>query len=325
MSNYDPALVGCRGGWRKYEGNPLIGGEDDFCFDNYTIRIDGHYRMYISWRTHYAIAYTDSVDGIHWGKRHVIMEPRKEICWEEDVNRPTILQRNGKYMMWYSAQTAAGFNEGKWTENYIGASLADSGTSVIAYAESDDGIHWTRLDYPVLMPDRSWERQSLMNPSVLFDETRKMYQMWYCGGGWFEPDCIGYAESTDGIHWTKHPNNPVFLPEPANIWERSRVAGTSMIYEDGWYTLFYIGYEDLFKTRICAARSKNGIDGWQRHPANPLISAGMPGDWDCEATYKPHLVWDEAGNRWLMYFNARTGTTERIGLAVHAGRNLWEE
>ena len=70
--------------------------------------------------------------------------------------------------------------------------------------------------------------------------------MWYCGGGWFEPDCIGYAESVDGVHWNKHIDNPVFTPEPTNIWEKARVAGPSILYDDGWFWLFYIGYEDLF-------------------------------------------------------------------------------
>lgn len=325
MANYDPKTLGCQGGWQRCASNPLIGDENDFCFDNYTMRIDDHYRMYFSWRTHYAIAYTESADGIHWGERHIVLSPRKNIPWEEDVNRPTLLNRNGKLLMWYSAQTTSGFHQGKWVDQYLDASLADSGTSVIAFAYSDDGGEtWQRLDEPVLIPDQPWEKQSLMNPTVLWNSQQNQYQMWYCGGGWFEPDCIGYATSKDGIHWTKHANNPVFTANPDQIWERERVAGPSMMYEDDWYYLFYIGYEDLFKTRICAARSKNGVDNWQRHPQNPLISGGMPGAWDVEAAYKPHLLWDTDQNRWLMYFNARKGTTERIGLAIHPGRDLWK-
>ena len=323
MQNYDPLKIGCQAGWYRYEGNPLIGGEGDFCFDNYVLQMNGRYRMYFSWRTHYGIAYTESDDGLNWGERKLVMLPREEILWEEDVNRPTIVRRGEKLMMWYSAQTAAGFNQGKWTDNYIDASLADSGTSVIAFAQSDDGEQWERMDQPVLVPDQLWEKHSLMNPSVIWDEERGRFLMWYCGGGWFEPDCIGFAISEDGIHWTKCAQNPVFTAEPDNLWERERVAGCSVMYDSGWYYLFYIGYEDLFKTRICAARSRNGINGWQRHPENPIISAGMPGGWDCESTYKPHLIWEEEKGRWLMYFNARTGTTERIGLAIHPGKNLW--
>ena len=323
MQSYDPSKIGCRSGWYKFEGNPLIGGPDDFCFDNVVIRFHGRYRMYFSWRTHYAIAYTESEDGLRWGERKIVLLPREDIDWEEDVNRPTIVQQGDKLLMWYSAQTTDGFSQGKWTDNYIQASLADTGTSVIAFAQSVDGEHWERYDQPVLIPDQPWEKRSLMNPSVIWDASRGIYHMWYCGGGWFEPDCIGYASSTDGIHWQKYAQNPVFQAKQENLWERERVAGCSALYADGWYYLFYIGYEDLFKTRICMARSKNGVTDWQRHPENPIISAGMPGAWDCESTYKPHLVWDEKNERWLMYFNARTGTTERIGLAIHPGRDLW--
>ena len=58
MLNYDPQKVGCQGGWRKYENNPVIGEYGDFCFDNHVLKVNGKFRMYFSWRTHYSIAYT---------------------------------------------------------------------------------------------------------------------------------------------------------------------------------------------------------------------------------------------------------------------------
>ena len=129
--------------------------------------------------------------------------------------------------------------------------------------------------------------------------------------------------TTTGIVWEKCGKNPVFTPDKKNLWERAHVAGCQVIQMDGWYYMFYIGYEDLFKARICLARSKDGVSGWERHPMNPIISAGLPGAWDCESIYKPFLYYDEDQDRWLMYFNARTGTTERIGIAIHNGRDFW--
>ena len=323
MLNYDPQKVGCQGGWRKYENNPVIGEYGDFCFDNHVLKVNGKFRMYFSWRTHYSIAYTESDDGFNWGERHVILSPRPEIEWEEDLNRPAVDYRNGKFRMWYSSQTTGGFNKGKWVDSYIEASKEDKGGSVIGYAESDDGINWKRLDQPVLVPEKEWEKASLMCPTILWNEQEQIYQMWYSGGGWFEPDAIGYATSKDGRNWEKHPDNPGFKPNTANLWERAHVAGCQVVNENDWYYMFYIGYEDLFKSRIGLARSKDGISGWESHSENPIISAGLPGAWDCESIYKPFVFWDEMNDRWLMYFNARTGTTERIGIAIHDGRDFW--
>ena len=56
-----------------------------------------------------------------------------------------------------------------------------------------------------------------MCPNVIWDESARLFRMWYSGGDQYEPDAIGYAFSTDGLHWTKHPGNPVFQPEGADL------------------------------------------------------------------------------------------------------------
>ena len=78
-------------------------------------------------------------------------------------------------------------------------------------------------------------KRSLMCPTILWDQKKEIYKLWYCGGGWFEPDAIGYAESKDGIVWEKCGKNPVFTPDKKNLWERAHVAGCQVIQMDGWY------------------------------------------------------------------------------------------
>ena len=119
MLNYDPCTIGCQAGWRKYEHNPVLGDSGDFCFDNHVLKVGDKLRMYFSWRTHYSIAYTESEDGLHWGERHVVLSPRQDISWEEDLNRPAIDYRNGVFHMWYSSQTTGGFNKRKWVDSYM--------------------------------------------------------------------------------------------------------------------------------------------------------------------------------------------------------------
>lgn len=315
--------VGTQGGWTKYVQNPVIGGEDDFRFDNHVLRTENGYRMYFSWRKHYAIAMCESTDGISWSEPRLVVEPRPETGWEDDINRPAVVVRDGMYHMWYSGQTAGTtFASTTWTEAYLEASSNTAGTSAIGYATSTDGITWERRDAPVLEPELEWEQQALMCPTVFFDEEMQLYRMWYSGGGWFEPNALGAAVSDDGISWRREAETPVFGPDPDELWERERVAGAHVVKRDGWHYLFYIGYEDMFKARIGLARSRDGISEWERHPANPILSAGVPGSWDSESIYKPFVLAEGDNDRWIMWFNARKGTTERIGVAIHEGLDL---
>ncbi|MDR5699477.1 family 43 glycosylhydrolase [Agromyces aerolatus] len=315
--------VGAQGGWRKLVNNPVLGDDEDFRFDNHVLRTEQGYRMYFSWRKHYAIAMTESEDGVNWSEPRLVVEPRPETGWEDDINRPAVVYRDGTYHMWYSGQTAGRtFASETWTEAYLEASSNTLGTSAIGYATSSDGISWTRRDTPVLSAAPEWEQQSLMCPTVFWSEDEGVYKMWYSGGGWFEPNAIGHAVSPDGITWTRVSDAPVFGPNPNELWERERIAGAHVMVHDGWHYLFYIGYEDMFKARIGLARSRDGISGWERHPANPILSAGIPGAWDSESIYKPFVLFEEDRDRWIMWFNARKGTTERIGVAIHDGRDL---
>lgn len=137
-------------GWRKYSGNPVLGGDLGTCFDIGVIREDGVYRMYFSWRPKKSVALTESKDGFHWSEPKIILGPRPETGWEDDINRPVVIKHAGLYQMWYTGQA--------------------KGQSWIGYATSRDGIIWQRKsDKPVLSPEIKWEKVAVMCPSVLWD------------------------------------------------------------------------------------------------------------------------------------------------------------
>lgn len=292
------------GGWRKYEGNPVLGNERlGTCFDIYVMEDAGEYRMYFSWRSRKSLAVTTSPDGIAWSEPRIILEPRLETGWEDDLNRNCVLKREDGYHMWYTGQ-------------------ANHHNSWIGYATSPDGYHWKRMSgQPVLYSERPFEGESVMNPCVLWDEQDGLFKMWYSAGQTYEPNVLAFATSPDGIHWSKLPANPIFPPSRANVYEQERVGGCQVFQRDGWYYLFYIGYEDIDTARICLARSPDGVTRWQRHPCNPIISP-TPGAWDADACYKPHAVWQPEKQRWLLWYNGRHKAPEFIGLAIHDGYDL---
>ncbi len=296
----DKSAVETSAGWVKYDKNPVLGGKLGTCFDISVLKESDGYRMWFSWRPKKSIALVESKDGMEWSKPTIVLGPNPQTDWESDVNRPVVIKDGDGYRMWYTGQAR--------------------GRSWIGYATSADGKNWQRMSAkPVLSPEQAWEKVAVMCPHVIYDDAMKQYRMWYSGGEQYEPNAIGYATSADGLRWTKHESNPVFKADPKSEWEKDRVTACQVIRQGDWYLMFYIGFRDEHRAQIGVARSKDGISGWQRHPANPIIRPGT-GKWDHDAVYKPCAIFD--GQRWLLWYNGRKGGVEQIGLATHYGEDL---
>jgi predicted GH43/DUF377 family glycosyl hydrolase len=192
--------------------------------------------------------------------------------------------------------------------------------SWVGYATSTDGKTWKRMsDRPVLASEKPWEKVAVMCPHVIWDEPAGLYRMWYSAGEQYEPNAIGHATSPDGLTWTKHADNPVFRPDPQCPWEKHKVTACQVLRQGDWHVMFYIGFRDEDHAQIGIARSKDGLSGWQRHPANPILRPGRD-KWDHDACYKPFAIL--GGGRWLLWYNGRRGGAEQIGLAMHEGEDL---
>jgi predicted GH43/DUF377 family glycosyl hydrolase len=286
--------------WTKYAGNPVLGGQYGTCFDICVLYEAGTYRMWVSWRPKKSIAITESKDGIHWSPPEIVLGPRTETGWEDDMNRPVVVHREDGYHMWYTGQA--------------------NGKSCIGYATGPDGRNWVRKSLnPVLEPSVSWEGVATMCPHVMWDRESHVWKMWYSAGQQYEPNAIGYATSRDGLQWEKYANNPVMTPDPHSDWEKDRVTAAQIIFWKGWYYSFYIGFRDIDHAQIGLARSKNGITDWVRHAGNPIVRP-TPDGWDADACYKPYAVY--VHDRWMLWYNGRHNHLEQIGLVTHSGGNL---
>ncbi|NCA80525.1 MAG: hypothetical protein EOM76_10145 [Sphingobacteriia bacterium] len=290
----------CSGGWLKYENNPVLGGDLGTVFDISVLKgIDNIYRMYSSWRPQKSIALSESKDGLIWSTPMVCLSFNYDSNWERNLNRPVVIEKDGTYHMWYTGQS----KDNSW----------------IGYATSKDGKNWSRKsEKPVLSPDTPWEKVAVMCPDVIWDAQQKLFKMWYSGGEQYEPDAIGYATSSDGLHWEKYVNNPVFANNIANEWEQAKVTACQVIKRQNDYLMFYIGFKNVDYAQIGMARSKDGITNWERFKDNPIIKPGN--GWDSSAVYKPYAIPDN--NRWLLYYNGRRDSHEQIGIAIHEGLDL---
>lgn len=298
--------TGTQGGWKKYEENPVLGGSYGTCFDISVLEDGDVIRMYFSWRDKGSVALVESTDGIHWSEPIICLGPRAtEKGWEDEINRPVVVKRENIYHMWYTGQYKPG--------------MAD-GNSYLFYATSEDGVKFKRMsEEPVMFPEFEWEKVAVMCPHVIWDEENQVYKMWYSAGEQYEPNAIGYAESSDGYHWKKYEGNPIFAADPKNEWEKHKAAACQVIKRKDGYLMFYIGYHNEDYAQIGMAFSENGITDWKRSAQNPII-APDPGCFDGEACYKPYVI--QRDGKWMLWYNGRKGHKEQIGMATYEGADV---
>lgn len=286
--------------FEKYEGNPVLGDDSTGSFfDPFVMKDNDEYRMYVSDRDNGSIVLSTSRDGISWSKPAEVLGKDSTSGWEEIVNRCSVAVKDGTYYLYYTGQ--------------------QNNVSRIGVAVSKDGKSFDRIKTDcILSPEENWEGISVMNPFVIYDGSEGLFKMWYSCGDTFEPDMICYATSTDGISFEKYAYNPIFS-KGKNDYDHVKVSvGHVVKLSDNEYLMFYIGYKTTYEASICAARSKDGITGWERSTKNPLI-VPTPESWDQSACYKPTAVYDEASDKWMLWYNGRNDVAEYIGFATYSG------
>ena len=133
-------------------------------------------------------------------------------------------------------------------------------TSHIGYAVSEDGVHWSRLDRPVLSPREEWETRGVEDPRVT--EIEGTFYMTYTG---YSPrgTRAALARSTNLITWERM---GVILPDEDN---KDHVLFPSRI--GGRYVLLHRRPPDIW-----LAYSDDLIH-WSDHR---VIMRPRPGMWD---------------------------------------------
>ncbi len=140
----------------------------------------------------------------------------------------------------------------------------------LATASSPDGP-WTKHPAnPVLAPGPdSWDGHSTRVPMVWKEDST--YHMIYTGysGSSYQ---LGYAYSSDGISWTKHPSNPVFN-DPG--WAHDQTENWGVMKVGSEYLVWY----SSFGMRQIGVAVSTDLVNWTAHQSDPVFaSSGDTGD-----------------------------------------------
>jgi hypothetical protein len=136
---------------------------------------------------------------------------------------------------------------------YSGGADWPGGAAAIGMATSPDGILWTKYNDPTTTappfvesdlvmqpgPPGSWDSDGVWGCTALGTPTG--WEMFYSGSD-LKSVQIGYATSIDGIHWTKHKDNPILGAETEPVVaeiESPILQSPSAIVNDSTYVLYY--------------------------------------------------------------------------------------
>jgi predicted GH43/DUF377 family glycosyl hydrolase len=198
----------------------------------------------------------------------------------------SVLKKGVEYLMWFS-----------WRPR-----------KSIALVRSRDGIHWS-APVIVLEPDPKSPWQSDVNRPVVIEQAGK-FHMWYTGQS-NGHSSIGYAVSTDGIHWKRMTGNPVLSPDEA--WERVAVMCPDVIWDGGIYRMWYSGGEQYEPNAIGAATSRDGIH-WTKSAANPVFTSDEHAPWEQQRVTGCQVI-RLGGWYYMFYIGFENIDHAQIGLA----------
>jgi predicted GH43/DUF377 family glycosyl hydrolase len=213
--------------------------------------------------------------------------------WESaGTFNPAVVQHGDKVVMLYRAQDK-------------------QGTSRLGYAESADGIHFTRRDQPVLSPSAEYEKDGgVEDPRLVqFGDT---YYLTYTGYNKKDAQlCL--ATSTDLIHWDR---KGVIIPANKGNWNVKWTKSGAIIPEmiDGKYWMYFLATNADNKDQAGLASSTDLLH-WTEATQLPVLPV-RPGRFDSRvAEPGPSPIVTPKGIV-LIYNGADDKLVYRTGMAV---------
>lgn len=176
-------------------------------------------------------------------------------------------------------------------------------------------------DEPLLSPGHDWSEFGLFNPAAI--RIGNKIVLLFRAQDREHTSRIGYAESTDGLHFNVRPE-PVLSPE-ADYEKGGGVEDPRVVQINGTYYLTYTGY-DLHSAQLCLAISTDVVH-WQR---KGVMLPAYRGTWNTKWTKSGAIVPEKINGKWWMYYlgtrkDADGQSRDYMGLASSNDLLHWKD
>lgn len=139
---------------------------------------------------------------------------------------PFVIVEDGAFRMWYASAR-------RWVDDEHGLHYEVD----IRHATSPDGLSWSADPRPCV-PIEPPDEYAVGRPSVLVDGGR--YRMWYSIRSFSQPYRIGYAESGDGLVWTRR-DSEAGIERSARGWDSAMICYPQVVRVGPRMLMFYNG------------------------------------------------------------------------------------
>jgi predicted GH43/DUF377 family glycosyl hydrolase len=175
----------------------------------------------VPWRNSIGLAISDGPDGkfVKYSQAPIMDRSQAD---PYSISYPWIVRDERRWRMWYGSNLSWGPNQ---------ADMAHS----IKYAESEDGIGWER-EGAVAIGFKSPDEYAISKPCVVKDGA--LFRMWYSFRG--KAYRIGYAESVDGLHWTRL-DEEAAIEVSASGWDSESIEYPCVFHHRGRAYMLYNG------------------------------------------------------------------------------------
>jgi len=178
---------------------------------------------------------------------------------------------------------------------------------------------WDRASQsPILSPQGDgWESAGVFNPAVVMHDGK--FVMLYRAQDKQGTSRLGYAESSDGIHFTRRPE-PVFSPE-ADYEKNGGVEDPRLVKFGDTYYLTYTAYNT--KDAQLSLATSHDLIHWER---KGVILPAYKGNWNTGWTKSGAIVPEKIDGKYWMYFLGTTpDKNDQMGLAYSTDLIHWTE
>jgi predicted GH43/DUF377 family glycosyl hydrolase len=267
-----------------------------------------------------------SSDLVHWTKdsRNPVLKA-SHVAGSTDeygASAPAMWYENGKYYLFYFGVTGKGY---------------EKGTKTLNVATSTDLVTWQRYaGNPIIKPvetsdpQNSWRSQAIWRPNVL--KKGNTYYLFFNASGVVngkEEERIGYATSSDLLHWTVDDANAPIVSGSgiSGAWDASGRAGDPSVYKIGrfWFMSWYGWERDMVLhrgKRVDMLSTRDGLAwtteaefplNWRQYPKNPVLDIGAKNSFDGLHAAKSFI---QLANNKHYHFYAAVDTSQSRNIAL---------
>jgi beta-1,2-mannosidase len=194
--------------------------------------------------------------------------------------------------------------------------LLSTASFLLAAAEQEI---WKRVSQtPVISPQGTgWESAGTFNPAVIRHDNKVV--MLYRAQDTDGVSRLGYADSTDGIHFARKPE-PVFAPE-GSYEIGGGVEDPRRVKIDRLYYMTYTGYNKQ-DAQLCLATSRDLIH-WDR---KGILLPAYKGKWNSAWTKSGAILTEKIdGKYWMYWLGTSRDHKDEMGLSHSYDLVHWTE